>query len=268
MISGRIILIYLAIIHDGNYDAILADAAKGIDPNFQMMVDTVNKLKCKTLTILDPDYPNYLRKMPHPPLVLFYYGDISLIDDEHIKYNLGVVGTRDATDYGLYHTKRLVYEVAKDCNIISGLADGIDGIAHQAALEAGAKTVAVLGSGIDNPYPSVNIKLYYDIIENGGLVVSEYPYKSEPAMHHFPIRNRLIAMFSSALLVGEAHGFRTGTSITVNFALSYGHEVMCIPYPVDVIDSFCNHLIYEGAKLVRDGLDILTDMDLKEIKII
>lgn len=268
MNSYRNVLIYLAIVFDGDYDKILSVASRHYDPDYDEVNRVVGALKCKTLTLLDPDYPQYLKKMTRAPLVLFYYGDISLIDDFHHKYCLGVVGTREATEYGILNTKKIVKEVVKDCVIVSGMASGIDTEAHQATLEEGGKTVAVLGSGIDNPWPYDNILLYENIINSGGLVVSEYPNMSLPSMHHFPIRNRLIAMFSNALLVTEAHGQRTGTSITVRFALDYGIEVMAIPYPVEVIDSFCNHLIYEGAKLVRDGHDVLIDMELEEIKII
>ena len=264
---GRMMLIYLAIIYDGNYDAVLRAASQRLDYSYQEMERVVSALKCNVLTMLDPEYPEYLRKMARCPMVLFYYGDISLIDDEHLKSNLGVVGTREPTDYGLFHTRRLVNEVAKDCTIISGLAKGIDACAHQAALDFGVKTVAVLGSGIDNPWPYENRVLYKDIIEHGGLVISEYPNMSAPEGYHFPTRNRLISMFSWALLVTEAFGFTSGTSITVGCSLHYGREVMCLPTSVEVEDSFCNHLIFEGANLVRNGHDILIDMDLEEIKL-
>ena len=268
MYSGRILLIYLAMIYDGNYDAILSAAARKVNPDFKEVEKVISTLKCKALTVLDPDYPSYLKKFPRFPLVLFYYGDISLINDEHHASNLGVVGTRKATDYGLFHTERIVKDVAKKCTIVSGLAEGIDAKAHRTTLDVGGKTVAVLGSGIDNPWPIANIPLYRDIIDKGGLVVSEYPNMSDPCGFHFPTRNRLIAMFSSALLVGEAFGQKTGTSITVNFAFMYGMEVMCIPSPADVLESFCNQLIYEGANLVRDGNDVLIDMNLEQIKLI
>ena len=268
MNSGRILLIYLAIIYEGDYDAVMAAASKRYDPDFYEINRVVSSLKCKTLTFLDPEYPAYLKKQPRCPLVLFYYGDISLIDDEHYKSNLAVVGTRSPTEYGLYHTKRIVTEVAKDCTIISGMARGIDGQAHRATLDAGGKTVAVLGSGIDNPYPSDNIDIYHDIIAKGGLVISEYPNNCMPYNLHFPVRNRLIAMFSSAVLVTDADGFRTGTSITVGFACELGKKVMAIPHPVENLSSFCNQLLYEGCLFVRDGHDILIDMDLEQIKLL
>ena len=268
MFLSRNLLIYLAVIYDGDYDSVLYYSVKSNDYDPREVERVVSELKCKALTMIDPEYPDYLRKQPRAPIVLFYYGDISLINDEHIKTNLGVVGTRSPTDYGLMHTKKIVYEVAKDCVIVSGMAQGIDAQAHQAAIEAGGKTVAVLGSGIDNPWPLVNIKLYHDIIKSGGLVVSEYPNMSPPIGFHFPTRNRLIAMFSEALLVTEAYGTTSGTSITVGCALNLGKDVMCIPYPAEAIDSFCNHLLWEGANLVRDGKDVLVDMKLEPIKII
>lgn len=264
MNSNRNLLIYLAILHDGDYDKVLDDVTNHKYPSIEEADEVVSKLKCNTLTILDEEYPSYLKKMNRPPYVLFYYGDISLIDEEHLKTNLGVVGTRKATYYGLTNTYRLVREVSKKCNIVSGLALGIDARAHRSAINARTKTIAVLGSGIDNPWPDLNVELYQDIIASGGLVVSEYPNMSEPNMAHFPIRNRLIVMFSSALLVTEAYDFKTGTSITVRFAHLYNKPVMAIPYSLKYHNSFCNHLIREGERLIRNGNDILLEMGLNE----
>ncbi len=268
MNSGRNLLIYLAVIYDGDYDAIIEAVTKKLDPNFEEVEKVVSQLKCNVLTMLDPDYPRYLKTFPKAPLVLFYYGDITLIDDENYKKNLAVIGTRSPSDYGLFHTERLVYEVGNHCNIVSGLSKGIDKQAHQTAVNCGSKTIAVLGSGIDNPYPICNIDLYHDIIKNGGLVISEYPNMCSPKPRNFPNRNRLISMFSNSLLVTQAYGKRTGTALCVSFSLSYGKEVMAIPYPVNEIDSFCNDLIYEGAKLVRDGHDILVDMNIESPRIL
>ena len=214
------------------------------------------KTKCKTLTIMDPEYPLYLKQLHRPPIVLFYYGDISLINEENMKKNLAVIGTRSCTEYGLKETNRIVSELGKNCNIVSGLAKGIDAMAHQTALDVGTKTIAVLGSGINNPYPKENIELYKDIIKRGGLVVSEYPNFSSPLQFHFPIRNRLIAMFSKALLVTEAYDYNSGTGITARYAYSFNKKVMAIPYPADVLNSYCNYLIQEGAVLVRSAEDV------------
>jgi len=266
MISYRDHLIYLAVTCNGNRNLIIREATKRCYLNETEVKDVVSKVRSNVLTYLDPEYPSYLRNLNECPIVLFYYGDISLINDENQKRNLAVVGSRKATEYGLFHTDKIVKEVAKKCNIVSGLASGIDAQAHQTALDCGAKTIAVLGSGIDYPWPTENALLYMNIIKEGGLVISEYPNMSEPDGYHFPIRNRLIVMFSNAVLITEAHGLRTGTSITARLGLDYGRSVMAIPYSLDVVDSFCNTLIYEGCILVRDGTDILIDMDLEEIK--
>ena len=268
MNSNRNKLIYLAILFDGDYDAILSAVKKYSYPSDEAILEEVNKLKCQTLTILDEDYPQYLKNYPRSPFVLFYYGDISLINAEHLNSNLGVVGTRKATSYGLYNTKRIVRELNAECTIVSGLAKGIDAAAHQAAIDSNAKTVAVLGSGIDNVWPLENEDLYHSIIEHGGLVVSEYPNMSEPLDIHFPVRNRLIVMFSNAILVTEAHGYRTGTAITVKYAMAFNKLLMSIPYPLGISDSYCNHLLHEGVQCVRNVKDVLLEMDVTDLKII
>ena len=262
MNSKRIHLIYLAIHYEGNYDLLLSALKKHTEFDKEKEEEAVLSLKCNVLTYIDDDYPIYLRQLTRPPLVLFYYGDISLIDDKHHATNLGVVGTRSATEYGLKHTKRIVSEVVDKCTIISGLAYGIDTMAHQTTIDNNGKTVAVLGSGIDNVYPIENYELYQAIIAKGGLVISEYPSKTDPHFFHFPIRNRLIAMFSSAILITEAIGYKTGTSITAAYARRLSRKVMCIPYPLEVTDSFCNQLIHDGDELIRDGCDILKEMKI------
>jgi len=267
MIEGRDLLIYLAVICKGNYDELLrAMKCRIIDPPPADVKKVVDGLKCKVLTYLDPDFPKYLKNLNSPPIVLFYYGDISLINDENWKKNLAVVGTRHPTDYGIKMTQRMVHEVSYKVNIVSGLAKGIDAVAHRSCIEAEGKTIAVLGCGIDTIYPVENKKLYKDIVNSGGLVISEYPYDTEPHFSHFPFRNRLIAAFSCATLVTEAYGY-SGTSITVNFALGYGRDVMCVPYPIESKnDSFCNQLLFEGALFIRDGEDILMQLDMDEEK--
>jgi len=264
----RNLLIYYAIIYRGNYDEVLKATTQKNHPDIEEVKRVVDALNCKTLTMLDDDYPEYLKRSLRAPMVLFYYGDISLIDDYHHKYNLAVIGTRQSTNYGARHTSRIVKELAKDCNIVSGLARGIDAVAHRAALLYGAKTVAVLGSGIDNPWPYENVELYQAIISLGGLVISEYPDKTDPNIENFPARNRLIALFSKAVLVTEAYNYKTGTAITVRLAREYNREVMAIPYRLEATTSFCNQLIYEGAKLIRDGHDVLSTMNIAQIKII
>lgn len=268
MISQRDLIIYLAIKYNGDYDSLLYAIDRKECPDAEIVKNTVSQIKCKTLTMIDDDYPQYLKQFPRSPIVLFYYGDISLIDEKHYRYNLGVVGTRHPSEYGVMYTRKIVKEVAKDCNIVSGLAIGIDGEAHRMAIEAGTKTIAVLGSGIDNPWPDSNINLYHDILNSGGLIISEYPGTLDPTQLTFPVRNRIVAMLSNTLLVTEANGYKTGTRITVGFMLSYNKEVLAIPYSLEVKDSYCNRLLTLGAHAVMNGEDVLINMNLRKINLI
>lgn len=260
MFDRRDLLIYLAIKYDGNYQKIINAIRANEDPSIPEIEEAVSTVKSKTITILDVDYPDYLRKGRYPPIVLFYYGDISLINKENFEKNIAVIGSRVPTHYGIRATEIMVAGITPGHNIVSGLAKGIDGIAQRTALDKGAKVIAVLGSGIDNVYPLENKKLYHDIINNGGLIISEYPNLSEPAGHHFPIRDRIIAQISRSVLVTEAYEM-SGTSITVGFAVQIGRDIFAVPYPFFVKSSFCNQLIYEGALMVREPNDILEVID-------
>lgn len=260
MFESRNILIYLAIKYDGDYRSIIRAVREGIDPSISEVESYVSKVKSKVVTILDPEFPVYLRKSAFPPIVLFYYGDISLINDENFKNNIAVIGTRKPTDYGIDATQKIVAGISDKYTIVSGMAMGIDGIAQKTALFTGGKTVAVLGSGIDNIYPPDNADLYHNIINNGGLVISEYPGMSEPAGYHFPIRNRIIAQISRGVIVTEAYG-RSGTSNTVSYANTIGRDVLAVPYPYSCEDSLCNQLLYEGAIFIRNAQDVLDYFD-------
>ena len=246
------IIVCMAIKYCGEWNDIYAGLTNPQDRDLDEYYKIVQKMKCKYVTILSKDYPDYLRNSFKPPFVLFYYGDISLISN--IGKNIAVVGSRNCSDYAVEATKDIVSEVAKDYNIVSGLAEGIDAIAHEAAIEAGGKTIAVLGTGIDYPFPQANIPLYKRIKENH-LVVSEYPGYSAPRTGTFPMRNRIIAMLSCATLVTEAYE-HSGSLITVMFTLEYGRLLMCIPYP-RLANSECNRLISGGAYLVETGNDVL-----------
>lgn len=246
--TGKEKLIYLSIQYNGDYQKIVDHIIKRLDVDENA---TLPKLTCKALTILDEEYPEVIKHHVHPPIVLFYYGDISLIKDPN--KNLAVVGTRNATQYGLDKTNEIVSQVAKEYNIVSGLALGIDAMAHQSAISAGGKTIAVLGCGIDRCYPSENKELY-EIIKEKHLVISEYPFNYYVPANSFPFRNRLIVMFSKGVLISEAFKY-SGTSITANFALNYNKDVLCVPYSADC-DSFCNRLIAQGAFLVENAEDV------------
>ena len=217
-------------------------------------------MRCKAITILDPEYPEYLRQMTKPPFVLFYYGDINLISDSN--RCLAVVGTRNPSPKGIDITRKIVKDTCKDYITVSGMASGIDRIAHETAINNRGKTVAVLGSGIDVCFPSENSDIY-EIIRNNHLVISEYPEGCPPGKMSFPIRNRIVAMISKALLVTESK-IHSGTSITVNYALDYGKNVMAVP-STDYGDSGCNLYIKQGAFLVEDAVDVEFVMDYKKL---
>jgi DNA processing protein len=181
-------------------------------------------------------------------LVLFYRGDISLLKDENkcVSY----IGSRLASPYGLECARNLAGGLAKEgFVIVSGLAMGIDAAATEAALDAGGKAVGVLGCGIDRCYPDSSVPLY-ERLKKEGLVISEYPFRTPPDGEHFPHRNRIVAAASKGIIVGEASK-KSGTLITVGYALGFTKEIGCVPYQADA-DSACNILIKEGAAMIEN----------------
>ena len=254
--KARDVLICLSVLEGGDWNRILRRVQKNELPSDEEIDAIMKGLKCKCLTYVDAEYPQWLKMMRCPPFVLFYYGDISLLLKEPEKC-LAVIGSREYSEYGANATREIVKDVAKELVIVSGLAKGIDTIAAETAIAHGGKTIAILGSGIDNCYPLENIPLYNQI-KSQHLLISEYPGKTTPDSYHFPFRNRLIAYLSKCILVTEA-GERSGTSITVNWGLCSGKNIMCIPYPFGV-SSACHRLIKEGALLVENGNDVLEFM--------
>ena len=184
---------------------------------------------------------------------IFYQQDcnLSLLDGKCIS----IIGSRKNTEYGEKITRQIVRElIINNINIISGLALGIDSIAHEESLNNDGKTIAVLGNGVNEYYPYRNNKLQ-NKIGNKGLLISEYPPNIKPIRINFPKRNRIIAALCDSLLVIEANK-RSGTMITVNEALNLGKDIMCVPNRVDE-DSGCNELIKNGAYLVENAFDVL-----------
>jgi DNA processing protein len=208
------------------------------------------------LTQADTDFPWRLKEIPYPPPFLFIRGRLEAPEGPVV----ALVGTRAASYYGLKAARRLAHELAgRGVAVVSGLARGIDTAAHQGALDARGRTWAVLGCGLDVVYPPENRELYRRIAEHGALV-SEFPLGTPPEGKNFPIRNRIISGLSQAVVVVEA-GVKSGTHITVRYALDQGREVMAVPGPVDAPTSVGAHrLIQKGAKLVRDADDILTEL--------
>ena len=201
----------------------------------------------------DDEYPELLRNTADPPYLFYYRGDLHILNE----FCLAVVGSRVATSYGRTQAFRFGRELAgQGVVVVSGMARGIDTEAHRGALEAGGKTAAVLGSGIDVIYPRENRKLYQQIVDNG-IVISEFAPGTKPESGNFPARNRTISGLSRGVLVVEAKQ-RSGALITADFALEQGRDVFAIPGPINSQNSMgTNNLIKQGACLVNSLDDIL-----------
>ena len=224
-------LLYYSIKYQGNYFKI-KNALLNNEPYH------VIRSKNNYFTILDKEYPLSLKRLKQPPYILYYLGDISLLKNSLIS----IVGSRNATNYGKKMTSLIVEDLNKDYTIVSGMALGIDKIAHQSALN----TIAVLGSGINYVYPYSNLDLYNDLIKNH-LVISEYPNFTKPKPYYFIARNRIVAALGEALIVTQATRI-SGTFSTVDYALDLGKNIYTIPYQMDDLSgSGCNYLLQEGA---------------------
>ncbi len=223
----------------------------GNDTRIQKACQGLIKMDGWFHTIWDSDYPQVLRDIPDPPVLLYGCGNLPEGP------TLAVVGTRRPSDFGRVFTEQLAEELAAaGMVIISGLARGIDTAAHRGALNADGKTLAVLGCGIDRVYPAENIRLYHQIIKQGALI-SEYPPGIETLPGHFPGRNRIISGLSKGTLVIEACR-NSGSLITTEFALEQGREVMAVPGGVDRKTSYGpNLLIKQGAHPVTEATEIL-----------
>jgi len=215
----------------------------------------------KVLTWHDKDYPSRLKEIYDYPPVLYVRGTL-LPEDE---WYLAVVGTRRATAYGRQVTEEIVTDLTRSkITIVSGLAKGIDSVAHHSALEAGGRTIAVFACGLDIVYPSENANLARRIMQQGALI-SEYPLGTKPRADHFPRRNRIMSGLSLGVLVVEARE-RSGAMITAHLALEQNREVFAIPGSIlSPASNGTNHLIQEGAKLIRDHTDILEELNLTAV---
>ncbi|MFR2020180.1 MAG: DNA-processing protein DprA [Christensenellales bacterium] len=219
------------------------------------LLDGLAKKKMALVLREDAQYPPLLRQIAHPPHLLYVYGETDLTD----RFPVAVVGTRRASAYGLTHTREIAAELAQTgvC-VVSGLALGIDAAAHTGALDGGGRTVAVLGSALDKPYPQENDPLMQRILESGGSVVSEYAPGTPPSRYSFLQRNRIIAGMCLGTLVTEGPR-RSGALNTATRTLENGREVFALPGNVDSPGAqLPNMLISEGARLVTGAADILS----------
>jgi DNA processing protein len=208
------------------------------------------------ISISDPHYPESLRQIFDPPVLLFARGNIELLRGT----GFAVVGTRRPTPYGLAVAEKICADLARaGLTIVSGMARGIDTASHRGALSVDGRTIAVLGCGVDVVYPSENKKLAADIVSNG-LLISEFPMGSVAFPQNFPIRNRIVSGISAGLLVVEGAQY-SGSAITAKLALDQGRELFAIPGNItNKLAWGPNLLIKQGAKLVQDWNDIIVDL--------
>ena len=208
----------------------------------------------------DTSYPKKLLEIKDPPEQLYVIGDESLLN----KKSIAIIGSRDCTQYGYEQAKKFAKELSKEniC-IVSGMAIGIDSAAHIGAKGKIGKTIAVLGSGFNNIFPEENEELFYEILEQGGCIITEYAPDVKPAYNNFPSRNRIVSGLSEGVLVVEAR-HRSGTSITARFAKEQGKNVFCIPSNLgETTGVGTGKLIQEGAKLVLSPADILLQLGIE-----
>jgi DNA processing protein len=230
------------------------------DPRFvDSQLKLLEQYKTKIVTIWDADYPENLRNIFDPPAFLFVRGDILDAD----RFAVAIVGTRESTPYGKIMTEILARELAlRGITIVSGLARGVDTVAHTAALQNGGRTLVVLGCGVDRIYPPENFKLAMDITEHGALI-SDYPMRTAPDAVNFPGRNRIISGLSLGTLIVEA-GEKSGALITADYAIEQNREVFALPGNANVAQAKGpNRLIKNGAKLVENVDDILEELENK-----
>lgn len=246
---------------DGIIEEIIA---KRPDINPDQEWEKLEKEKIKVVTILDEDYPKLLKEIYKPPAMLYYKGDFLANND----FALAVVGTRKISAYGEQAASDLVRDLVKNgLTIISGLALGVDAIAHRTTVENGGKTIAVLGSGLSDNYiyPVSNRRLASQIVDNGGAVISEFPLTMLPLKYNFPIRNRIVAGLSLGTLVIEA-GLESGALITARYALEQNREVFAVPGNIFSPNAAGpNNLIKMGAKIVTNANDILETLNLSQV---
>ena len=237
---------------------LLSESQKLFDPEKE--IEKIKKLNIGYITIFDKEYPAQLKELPDAPVILYIKGNIEILKEPSI----AIVGSRKFTSYGRMTAYKLSKESAEvGLVIVSGLALGIDAVAHEAALDAKGKTVGVLGCGLDQIYPLSNVGLAKKIIETGGAIVSELSPGTPPLRHNFPARNRIIAGLSLGTLVIEA-AESSGALITAYEALEYNREVFAVPGNINSETSQgTNRLIQKGAKLVISTEDIFEELNIE-----
>jgi DNA processing protein len=232
------------------------------EPNWREVENTRRWLSMpdtNAITLLDQDYPPLLKQISNPPLVLFVKGAVEILSLPQV----GIVGSRRVSPYGTKHASTFARDLARAGLVVtSGLAAGVDAIAHRSTLDANGLTIAVMGTGLGAIYPYKNTRLAAEILEKGGALISEFPLASGPNAYHFPRRNRIISGLSKGVLVIEA-AIKSGSLITARHAAEQGREVFALPGPVQSsLSHGCHALIRQGAKLVETVTDILDELNM------
>ena len=238
----------------------IPESIKKIDVKKEL--DLAEKHNVKIVSFLDTSFPENLKNIYDPPVILYIKGEILKEDNLAI----AVIGSRLASSYGTEVAYNIGFELAsRGITVISGLARGIDSMAHKGALKSGGRTLAVLGSGILNIYPKEHLSLANEISRNG-VVLSEFPMRTTPLRRNFPRRNRIVSGLSLGVVVVEA-AERSGALITSEIAMEQGRDVFAIPGKIDSITSKGTHqLIKQGAKLVESIEDILEEFNLQMLE--
>ena len=229
---------------------------KPIQYPIERELELIREYDCQVVTLYDDVYPQYLKEIDTPPLVLYIRGKLTPEDS----LSLSVVGSRDAKDYGRKVSYRLSYQLAqRGLTVVSGLAKGIDTSAHRGALEAGGRTIAVMGNGLSFIYPATNSDLAEKITESGALI-SEFPMGAKPKPRNFPRRNRIISGLTLGTVVVEASN-RSGALITARLAGEQGREVFAVPGEIfSELSTGTHKLINNGAKLINTVDDLLNEL--------
>jgi len=237
------------------------DAIKIVDSKYRCNLDKyleyMQKNNIEILTIYDKEYPKKLKEIYDPPAILYIKGNKKILKEKAI----AIIGCRLCTRYGEFAAKNMAYNLSlNNINIISGLAKGIDTYSHIGCLKGNAKTIAIVGSGLDMVYPNENKNLFDEIVNKGGVILSEYVIGTKPLAQNFPKRNRIISALSEGVVVVEAKQ-KSGTLITVDFALEQGKELYVVPGNINSANSYgTNELIKQGAKIITNVEDILEDL--------
>lgn len=257
------ILLYYSLKYNGDFEKIFNALSRKEKVDEKLRSELKSDLKCQYVTFLSDNYPKKLKEINCLPFVLYYYGNLDLLNSDLI----AITGTTSPDEYGIKMTKQFTKDLVKSNQIIvGGLAKGVDIIAHSTALENNGSTIAVLPCGIEKCYPKENEKLYNEIKENH-LLISEYPFATEPNQQLIPFRNRLISGLSDKVLITQCQEDSVRAIVTAGYAIEQGKDVYCVPGEIDTEFQGCNRLIQQGAYSVLsiEGIveDIEDDMEME-----